>query len=161
MKVLVKRIYTNNRYTIAHVYVDGTYVCDSIEDTDLMELNNLMSDAWIRNHKKIAQTAIPTGTYNLTMNVVSPKFVQKAYYKSFCGGRLPRLLSVTGFDGILIHKGKTERDSAGCIIVGYNTIKGQVTNSQKAFETLYKILDEANKRKEKITIEIKRTWKKI
>lgn len=158
MKVLVKRIFSNNRYTIAHVYVDGTYVCDSIEDTD-RGWHNGMSDAWIRNNKVYAKSAIPIGTYNLTLNVVSPKFVQKAYYKKFCGGRLPRILNVPGFDGILMHRGATERDSAGCIILGYNKIKGQVVNSQEAFEKLYKILEEANKKKEKITIEITRTYK--
>lgn len=158
MKVLVKRIFSNNRYTIAHVYVDGTYVCDSIEDTD-RGWHSGMSDAWIRNNKVYAKSAIPVGTYNLTLNVVSPKFVQKAYYKKFCGGRLPRILNVPGFDGILMHRGATERDSAGCIILGYNKIKGQVVNSQEAFEKFYKILEEANKKKEKITIEITRTYK--
>ena len=58
-----------------------------------------------------------------------------------------------------MHRGKDEKSSAGCVILGYNTIKGQVTNSQEAFEKLYKILDEVNKRKEKITIEITRTYK--
>jgi len=158
MKVLVKRIFNNSMYCISHLYVDGAYVCDAIEDQD-RGWHNGMSDAYIRNNKVYAKSAIPVGTYNLTMNVVSPKFYQKAYYKKFCGGRLPRVLNVPGFDGILIHKGNTERDSAGCLIVGYNTIKGQVTNSQKAFEKLYGILNEANKKGEKITIEYTRTYK--
>lgn len=157
MKVLVKRIFSNNRYTIAHIYVDGVYVCDSIEDTD-RGWHSGMSDAYIRNNKVYGKSAIPIGTYDLTLNVVSPKFVQKPYYKKFCKGRLPRILNVPGFDGILLHRGSTERDSYGCIILGYNKVKGQVVNSQEAFEKFYKILDEANKRKEKITIEIARTY---
>lgn len=161
MKLLLRRIYTNNRYTIGKLYANDEYVCDTIEDTDIMELNSMMSDAWIRNHKKIAQTAIPSGTFDITMNIVSPKFSKKDYYMKFCKGRLPRLLSVNGFDGILIHRGRTERDSAGCIIVGYNKVKGQVVNSQEAFEKLYKILDAANRKGEKITIEIQRCWKKV
>lgn len=76
-----------------------------------------------------AKTAIPTGTYKITLDVVSPKFSQKAYYKAFCGGKLPRLLNVKGFDGILIHKGSNADSSAGCIIVGMNTVVGGVTNS--------------------------------
>jgi hypothetical protein len=43
---------------------------------------------------------------------------------------------VKGFDGILIHKGNTAEDSAGCILVGYNKVKGKVLNSQIAFEDL-------------------------
>lgn len=42
---------------------------------------------------------------------------------------MPRLLNVKGFDGILIHKGSTANNSAGCIIVGKNTVVGGVTNS--------------------------------
>lgn len=63
------------------------------------------------------------------MQVVSPKFSKKPYYKAFCKGRMPRLLDVKGFEGILIHKGYSANSSAGCIIVGRNTIKGAVTDS--------------------------------
>ena len=158
MKVLIKRIHNNSKYCISHVYVDGVYICDAIEDTD-RGWNNLMSDAWIRNNKVYAKSAIPIGVYNITLNVVSPKFNQKPYYHKFCNGKLPRVLNVTGFDGILWHRGKTEKDSAGCLILGYNTIKGQVTNSQEAFEKLYKLLQKANEKGEKITAEYVRTYK--
>lgn len=158
MKIEMKRVFSNNRYTISHIYAYGVYICDAIEDTD-RGWHSGMSDAYIRNNKVVAKSAIPVGTYEVTLNIVSPKFSQKPYYKKFCGGRLPRLLNVPGFDGILMHRGKDEKSSAGCIILGYNKIKGQVVNSQEAFEKLYKILDEANKRKEKITIEITRTYK--
>jgi len=158
MKVLIKRIFNNQKYCISHVYVDGVYVCDAIEDTD-RGFHNGMSDAYIRNNKVYAKSAIPVGEYNITLNIVSPKFNQKPYYNKFCNGKLPRVLNVPGFDGILWHRGKTEKDSAGCLILGYNTIKGQVTNSQQAFEKLYKILQEANKNGEKITAEYTRTYK--
>lgn len=157
MKIEMKRVFSNNRYTISHIYAYGVYVCDAIEDTD-RGWNSGMSDAYIRNNKIVAKSAIPVGVYEVTLNIVSPKFSQKPYYKKFCGGRLPRILNVPGFDGILMHRGKDEKSSAGCVILGYNTIKGQVTNSQEAFEKLYKILEEANKKKEKITIEITRTY---
>ena len=158
MKVLIKRIFNNQKYCISHVYVDGVYVCDAIEDTD-RGWHNGMSDAYIRNNKVYAKSAIPVGEYNITLNIVSPKFNQKPYYNKFCNGKLPRVLNVPGFDGILWHRGRTEKDSAGCLILGYNTIKGQVTNSQQAFEKLYKILQEANKNGEKITAEYTRTYK--
>lgn len=137
-------------YTIGHLYVDGVYICDTIEDTD----RGITQDDTIAEIKAVkvkTLTAIPTGTYRVTLNVVSPKFVQKSYYKTFCGGRLPRLLDVPGFDGILIHRGSTEKDSAGCIIVGYNKEVGKVVNSQVAFEKLYKLL----KGDERIYITIK------
>ena len=102
------------------------------------------------------QTAIPVGRYKVTIDVVSPSFSLKPYYRNFCGGRVPRLLNVPGYDGILMHRGVNQNSSAGCLIVGYNTIKGQVTDSQKAFEKLYNLLRSS---KGTIWIEITRKFK--
>ena len=158
MKILVKRTFNNKLYCISHIYVDGVYVCDAIEDTD-RGLDDSMSVSDIKKIKVYAQTAIPTGTYDLTIDIISPKFYQKPYYKSFCNGRVPRVLNVKGFDGILMHGGKDEKSSAGCLIVGYNTIKGRVTNSQQAFEKLYKLFKQAKDKKEKMRITYERTYK--
>lgn len=137
--MVLKRIYKGEDYTIGHIYIDGEYICDTIEDKD-RGLTDQMSVQDIKKIKVANQTAIPTGTYKLTIDVVSPRFIKKLYYYSFCKGKLPRLLGVKGFDGILIHKGNTQKDSAGCIIVGYNKEKGKVINSQEAFEILYKTI---------------------
>lgn len=139
-KVELHRAALRKHYTIGHLYVDGVYVCDTIEDTD----RGLTQDDTIADIEAVkvkSETAIPKGTYRVTLKVVSPKFGKKDYYKNFCGGKLPRLLDVPGFDGILIHRGNNQNDSAGCIIVGYNKVVGQVVNSQSAFEKLYKILE--------------------
>lgn len=148
--IVLKRIYKGQNYTIGHIYIDGEYVCDSIEDVD-RGLTDKMSEKEIAKIKVAKQTAIPTGTYNLTLDVVSPKFIQKPYYYSFCKGKLPRLLGVKGFEGILIHRGVDQNSSAGCIIVGYNKVKGKVINSQEAFEKLYKRLEQSKNKT--ITIE--------
>lgn len=137
MKIELKRIYTCQTYTIGHLYVGGEYVCDTVEDTD-RGLDQSMTEAQIRKIKVYRQTAIPTGTYKVTMNVQSPKFAKMEYYYKYCKGYLPRLIDVPGFDGILIHKGVSANSTAGCIIVGWNTIKGRVTDSQKAWEKLMK-----------------------
>lgn len=157
MKISLKRIYTNNQYTIGHIYVDGTYICDSIEDAD-RGLKDSMTLEEIRSKKIKDKTAIPQGNYKVTMNVISPRFSKKKYYKDFCGGRLPRITSVKGFDGVLIHIGNTDKDSSGCLIVGYNKEKGKVLNSKQAFEKLYRMLDSANRNGEKIDIKIYSTY---
>lgn len=154
MKLLLDRKYKKATYSIGKLYVDGQYFCDTVEDKD-RGLSDKDSLDKIKATKVYAQTAIPLGTYKITMAVISPKFSQKAYYKSFCNGRMPRLLNVKGFDGILIHKGSNANSSAGCIIVGKNTVVGGVTNSQYYFEQLYKLLDSAYKRGEQIEIEIR------
>ena len=71
---------------------------------------------------------------------------------NFCKAKVPRILNVPGFEGILLHKGNTEKDSSGCLIVGENKVKGQVINSTATFEKLYK---ELLKDKNNITITIK------
>lgn len=154
MKLTLDRRYKKDTYSIGKLYVDGAYFCDTVEDKD-RGLTDKDSLDKIKATKVYAKTAIPLGTYKVTMGVISPKFSQKAYYKSFCNGRMPRLLNVKGFDGILIHKGSNANSSAGCIIVGKNTVVGGVTNSQYYFEQLYKLLDNAYKRGESIEIEIK------
>jgi hypothetical protein len=153
MKILVKRVAKKEKYTIGKMYVDDVYVCDTIEDKDRdLTQNTPLND--IKKKKVYGQTAIPSGTYNVTLDVVSTKFVQKPYFKELCGGKLPRLMNVPGFDGVLIHTGNDEDDSYGCIIVGYNKVKGKVIESRKAFEKLYPILKQASNKKEKITIQI-------
>lgn len=158
MKVNVVRRYNNSKYCIGDLYVDGVWISNTIEDTD-RGLDDSMSVNDIRKKKVYAKTAIPTGTYDLTIDIISPKFYQKPYYKSFCNGYVPRVLNVKGFDGILIHKGVNQNSSAGCLIVGYNTIKGQVTNTQQAFEKLYQLFKQAKNKKEKMTITYERTYK--
>ena len=118
-----------------------------------------MSEKYIRQNKVNGKSAIPTGDYNIAMNVVSPRFSKKLYYRNFCDGRLPRLLNVRGFEGVLIHIGNTEADTDGCILTGYNKVKGMVVNSKDAFEKLYKILQEAVNRDENIILSITRTYK--
>lgn len=158
MKIELTRIFTCPNYTIGRLRVDNVYVCDVCEDTD-RGLDQSWPLSEIRRKKVYKQTAIPSGTYQVTLNVQSPKFAQYEYYKQFCNGYLPRLLLVPGFDGILIHKGNKASQSAGCLLVGFNTEKGRVNSSQYAFERLYGLLKAAHDRREKITITINRTYK--
>lgn len=155
LKLRLERIFSNSTYTIGHLYVNDQYVCDTLEDTD-RGLTSATPIADIKAKKVAGSTAIPLGTYEVLMNVQSPRFIQKIYYKQFCNGFLPRLNNVPGFEGVLIHIGNTHKDTEGCILVGYNRVKGQVINSRVAFEKLMKNhLLPAKKEGVKITIEIK------
>lgn len=151
MKLVVDRKYKKDLYTISNLYIDGKWFCNVIEDTD-RDLTQKTPLNEIKAKKVYAKTAIPSGTYKVTLNVISPSFSKKPYYISTCGGRVPRLLNVPGFEGILIHAGNSEKDSAGCLIVGENKAKGKVLNSKATYERLYK---ELLKDRNNITIEIK------
>jgi hypothetical protein len=89
------------------------------------------------------------------MNVTSPKYAGVAWYWNFCRGKMPRLLAVPGFDGILIHPGTDALSTRGCVLVGRNTKVGKLTESRACFQELYKLMKSAADRGETITIEIK------
>lgn len=148
----MKRI-KRSTYCISHLYIDGVYFCDVCEDAD-RGLTQNMPLAEIKKRKIQSKTAIPTGTYTIAMNIVSPKFSQRAFYKTFCGGKLPRLLNVPGYEGILIHIGNSATQSAGCLLVGKNTQVGKVLDSTETFKKLYNKLKSASDKGEKITITI-------
>ena len=78
----------------------------------------------IQKKKVYGETAIPTGIYKLEMNVVSPKYSLVKWYQDLCKGKMPRLLNVPGFEGVLIHPGNTPLDTFGCVLVGDNKVKG-------------------------------------
>lgn len=148
----------NRQYCISHVYIDGSYSHDTIEDLD-RGLDEGMTTQKIASLKVKTRTAIPTGHYTVRMDTVSPTFGVKEYYRNFCAGKLPRLDPVKGYSGILIHRGATEYDSSGCVIVGKNTEVGRVTDSQAVFENLYRRLKEAADRGERIEYIITRKYK--
>lgn len=150
MEIVLNRKWKKPNYTIGTLYIDGKYFCETLEDTD-RGLKDSMSVEEIKAIKKLHITAIPTGTYKVTLNVTSPRFSSRKFYKEVCGGKVPRLLNVKGFDGILIHSGNKAEDTDGCILVGRNKVVGQVIDSQATFKELYKIL---SKNKDNITIKI-------
>ena len=153
MELIVDRKWKKQSYTISNLLVDGKWFCNVLEDTD-RGLDDSMSVAKIKSLKKSGITAIPSGTYGVTLDVYSPKFGPKSFYKETCNGKLPRLLNVKGFDGILIHAGNTDKDTSGCLLVGMNLEKGKVLKSRETFRKLYSKLKEAHDRGEDIKITI-------
>ncbi len=156
MILTLDRKYKLPTYTIGKLYIDEEYFCDTLEDKD-RGLTDSMTVSEISKIKIKKETAIPTGTYSITLNIVSPRFSISSFYKQVCNGKLPRILNVKGFDGILIHVGEgiNGKDlTSGCILVGKNTIKGGLTNSKECFKELYKLLKDRYDKGEKIIIKI-------
>lgn len=150
MEIVLERKWKKPNYTIGILSIDGKRFCETLEDVD-RGLKDSMSIEQIKSLKKPHITAIPTGVYEVNLNTVSPKFGSRSFYKEVCKGKVPRLLNVKGFDGILIHAGNKAEDTDGCILVGRNKVVGQVINSQATFKELYKMLSNS---KDKITIKI-------
>lgn len=58
MELLVKRTYRGPKYTIGHLYINGKYFCDTIEDVD-RGLNINMPLTQIMSIKVKGKTCIP------------------------------------------------------------------------------------------------------
>ena len=148
MNIEIARIYKGPHYTVGRLFVDGKYLCDTLENP-------------VRNPetpggdfvKVPGQTAIPYGWYDVSIDITSPRFAGNPVYASI-GARMPRLLNVPHFEGVLIHPGNTVDDTRGCILVGHNTAKGRLSQSRQTFFRLYELMRKARSKQQKITLTI-------
>lgn len=141
MRLKLERKYFKDNYTIGNLYIDDQFFCNTLEDKN-RDLNK--NGRFDNGEMKVyGETCIPFGKYKVTINI-SPKF----------GRELPRLIDVPSFEGVLIHRGNTAEDSAGCILVGENKVTGKVLNSTPYEERLVKVIKEAITHGEEVTIEI-------
>lgn len=160
MELLLDRKYKKLKYTIGLLSIKNEktnkfeFFSNTLEDTDRGLVQSMPIDT-IRKIKQKSVTAIPTGRYEIALNVVSPKYTKKQQWVQFCGAKMPRLLNVPGFDGILMHPGNTPADTDGCLLPGKNDKPGWVSNSTTYFKQLYTKMKEAVNKGEKIFITIK------
>lgn len=143
MILALDRKYKLPTYTIGKLYIDGEYFCDTLEDKD-RGLTDDMTVSKISKIKIKKETAIPTGTYKVTIT-----------YSNRFKKNMPLINDVKGFEGIRIHSGNTDKDTEGCLLVGMNLERGKVLKSQETFRKLYKMLSGAKLRGEYIQITIK------
>lgn len=134
MKITLKREPSNAECTFGVLTTSCGFTCHTLEDR-------------VRPTKVYGQTAIPAGTYQVTVTM-SPRFKRE----------LPLLLNVPGYEGIRIHPGNYATDTEGCILPGLSRgqTKGRfaVLNSRKAFDELYARIRVAIQRGERVEIEI-------
>lgn len=135
MKLLLKRIF-KGEYTIGHLYIDGEYFCDTLEDkTRIKNLDCSM--------KIYGKTAIPETLPN------EPYKIEFVWWEKH-NKVYPKLIHVPCFESILIHAGSNSDHTEGCILVGINSEKGKLTRSGYTFlELMKRIRNEKN-----LTIEI-------
>ena len=142
MELRLERKYRNNNYCIDKLYINGKYFSDVLEDPD-RGLTDTMSLEEIKKIKIKGNTCIPYGTYNITITY-SPRFKKN----------LPLLNNVKGFDGIRIHSGNKPQDTEGCLLPGFNKVKGQVIDSRVTTDKLIAQIQQVLNKGEKVTITI-------
>ena len=122
-RINITRIARKEGYTIGKLYVNGTYVCDTLE---------LYDRTFFGEDFKLGTSAVPVGIYTLSTTVWSPRF-QKP---------MPRIMDFQGSKNILIHVGNyPKKDTEGCILVGKNSVAGMVCNSRATFAKLQPMLN--------------------
>ena len=142
MELRLERKYRSSKYCIDKLYINGKYFSDALEDPD-RGLTDSMSLEEIKRIKVKGDTCIPYGTYNVTITY-SPRFKKN----------LPLINNVKGFEGIRIHSGNTPQDTEGCLLLGFNKIKGQVVDSRVTVSKFITQIQQALNKGEKVTITI-------
>lgn len=142
MELRLERKYRSSKYCIDKLYINGKYFSDALEDPD-RGLTDSMSLEEIKKIKVKGNTCIPYGTYNVTITY-SPRFKKN----------LPLINNVKGFEGIRIHSGNTPQDTEGCLLLGFNRVKGQVVNSRVTVSKFITQIQQALNKGEKVTITI-------
>lgn len=138
MKLLLERCGFGPKATIGNFFVDGEQFCWSLEDVD----RHLELDP---SAKIYGQSAIPRGTYDVVFSF-SPHF----------GRDMPHLVNVPGFKYVMIHRGNTDADTEGCILVGGKPLGPDfIPHSREHFEALVRAMEEAEEHGESITIEVR------
>ena len=90
------------------------------------------------------ETAIPFGRYRVIIDM-STRFKRM----------MPHILDVPGFVGVRIHKGNTELQTEGCILVGMNADDKEIYNCEPAFEKVYDAIYAAIAKDEEVWLTIK------
>jgi hypothetical protein len=130
MKLVVERKWCNPGCTIGTMTSDKGLEVYTLEDVE-------------RPVKVFGETAIPKGSYNVTITP-SNRFKRD----------LPLVEGVPGFTGVRIHPGNTSADTEGCILVGRTKGPTWVGESRAAFNDVYREIKAAIDSGEQVILEI-------
>lgn len=127
MELEVFRYASKPDFTLGALLIDGKFECFTLEDE-------------YRRQKKHSETRIPDGRYRLGLRKEGGfhnRYSQR-FGPDFHKGML-QVLDVPGFEYILIHIGNTDRDTAGCLLVGEsaNGVSGTIMQSTDAYKRMY------------------------
>ena len=145
MQLELLRFDSRRDYTKGLLFIDGEFECYTLEDE-------------YRTNKVYGETRIPDGTYNIKLRTEGTRHIR--YSKRFprVHKGMLHLQDVPNFKWILIHIGNTDKDTAGCLLVGSrfrDKDSGILEYSTKAYLDLYPQVAEALSKGEEVNITIK------
>ena len=77
----LERCYNGDDYTIGTLSLNGLKLCDTLEPKD-RGLSDVSTLAAVKATKAFGKTAIPTGSYTVTLGVVSSRFKARNWAKA-------------------------------------------------------------------------------
>lgn len=114
--------------------VDGVHLCYTLEDV-------------VRDHKIKGETAIPAGTYRVSLE-----------HSGRFGPDTLTINNVPGFEAIRMHGGNTAADTEGCPLLGLARVGiNGVRDCAKAVALVKQLVRDSLARGDAVTIEIVRT----
>jgi hypothetical protein len=138
MNLKLDRRWKEKDCTIGVLSVDGSMDLFTLEDTE-REIEGRHVLEW----KVPGKTAIPRRNYKVEITY-SPRFKR----------HMPEVMNVPGFTGVRFHPGNRAKDTEGCILVGMSKGADHITESRKAYDSLYIRIAEALERGETVNLEI-------
>lgn len=130
---LTRKIFTPK--SIIGDLVLQNFQCKILEDAD-RHLSDDMPLEYINQHKMFGQTAIPYGRYEIVITK-SERFSKMLGHDVF----LPLLKNVKGYEGVRIHSGNRPEDTEGCLLTGVTYGTDSISESRKAFNELFPIIE--------------------
>lgn len=130
MKLKLVRDTFTQKSTIGRLFIDGAEFCHTLEDC-------------VRAVKIPNETAIPEGTYRVFIN-----------HSNRFDRNMPLVSDVPGFEGIRIHAGNTDKDTEGCILLGFTRSTDFIGESRKAFDLFFDRLSHCFAALDIVTLEV-------
>lgn len=140
MKITVQRQPSQGEATVSKLHIDDLFACYTLED-QIREVPGEPVSSW----KIHGATAIPEGTYNVTLEN-SGRF----------GPNTLTVNDVPGFVAIRMHAGNTSADTEGCLLLGMAATNHSLIGgtSQPAVALVKSQVMKALEAGEEVTIEI-------
>lgn len=128
---IVRKEFTD-KSTIGSLYMHDFWLCYTLEDV-----------VRPKDIKVPGATAIPEGEYPLIIDM-SARFRRP----------MPHILNVPNFTGIRIHKGNTDKDTAGCPLVAMRKSRDRIWECTIAYDYFFERLEQLLEEKEEVIIKI-------
>jgi hypothetical protein len=135
MQIDLHRVKMSEKATLGDLYINGTLTCHTLEDPVRIELGQ---------PKIMKETAIPAGNYKVIIDF-SNRFQKLMLH----------VLDVPQFTGIRIHKGNTDKDTEGCILLGMKIAEDDLLqDSAEAYDLVYPMIEAALNAGEEVWITV-------